>query len=214
MGCEAQYERENQEKPGETKGDTEKWRKIHLLGGKQVFFGWCTPTKTCVKKERKITCDMLQNTGDLKKPYVATPLLTKMWRFLTCIFAKRRTMMFKKNKTSNEENKKTTKRMEKGFGNKNRKPPKCARNDEETSNRIYGWFLFNLTKAKEQKKKRDKHWKTNKDRKPENKQRIDEKIKHCNWIVRGCSFSWKQSKEKTKRMKETRKQKKTTPPKN
>ena len=59
MGCETQYERENQEGPRETKGDTEKLRKIFFFfggGGKQVFsmfFGWCTPTKTCAKKGKK-----------------------------------------------------------------------------------------------------------------------------------------------------------------
>ena len=41
MGCETQYERENQEEPGETKGDTEKLRKKLLFlggGGTGVFY--------------------------------------------------------------------------------------------------------------------------------------------------------------------------------
>ena len=60
MGCETQHEREKQEKPRETKGDTEKLSKILFFfgggGGKQVFsmfFGWCTPTKICAKKGKK-----------------------------------------------------------------------------------------------------------------------------------------------------------------
>ena len=37
MGCETQYERENQEGPGETKGDTEKLRKSFFGGGNRCF---------------------------------------------------------------------------------------------------------------------------------------------------------------------------------
>ena len=42
MGCETEYERENQKGPGETKGDTERLSFFFLVGGgpggKTVFF--------------------------------------------------------------------------------------------------------------------------------------------------------------------------------
>ena len=58
MGCETQNEREKQEEPRETKGDTEKLSKIFFLGGggTQVFsmFFWLVhTTKNCAKKEEK-----------------------------------------------------------------------------------------------------------------------------------------------------------------
>ena len=65
MGCETQYERENQEEPGVTKGDTQKFQ---IFGGKQVFVyvflvGAHQPKLAQKREEKTITCDMLQNTG-------------------------------------------------------------------------------------------------------------------------------------------------------
>ena len=56
MGCETECERENQEGPGETKGDTEKLSKILSLWGKTgVFYVfWLVHTNQNLrKKERK-----------------------------------------------------------------------------------------------------------------------------------------------------------------
>ena len=57
MGCETECERENQEGPGETKGDTEKVSKILSLWGENrcflCFFGWCTPTKKVAQKRKE-----------------------------------------------------------------------------------------------------------------------------------------------------------------
>ena len=84
MGCETECERENQEGPGETKGDTEKLSKIFSLWGKTgvfyvVLVGAHQPKFAQERKEKKkITCHMLQ-TRVIKKPYVGTPLLTKNW---------------------------------------------------------------------------------------------------------------------------------------
>ena len=66
IGCETQYERENQEKPGVAKGDTQKFQ---ISGGKQVFsmFLWLVHTNQNLrkkgKKKKTISCDMLQNMG-------------------------------------------------------------------------------------------------------------------------------------------------------
>ena len=64
MGCETQYEKEDQEEPGEIKGDTEKLRKYLFFGGggwkTGVFnvFCLCTSTKLCPKKGQKtVTCE-------------------------------------------------------------------------------------------------------------------------------------------------------------
>ena len=68
MGCKTQHEREKQEEPRETKGDTEKLSKILFLGGNRCFLcflvGAHQPKFAQKRKEKKITCDMLQNTGD------------------------------------------------------------------------------------------------------------------------------------------------------
>ena len=81
MGCETKCERENQEGPGKTKGDTEKLSKILSLCGENRCFlcflvGAHQPKK--LRTKGKIICHMLQ-TRVIKKPYVATPLLTKSW---------------------------------------------------------------------------------------------------------------------------------------
>ena len=57
MGCETQYERENQEGPGETKGDTEKLRRILFGERKQVFsmFFWLVHTNQNLRKKGKKT---------------------------------------------------------------------------------------------------------------------------------------------------------------
>ena len=66
-------EREKQEEPRETKGDTEKLSKIlFFLGGgggnTGVFYvflvGAHQPKIAQKRKEKTITCDMLQNTGE------------------------------------------------------------------------------------------------------------------------------------------------------
>ena len=76
MGCETQYERENQKGPGETKGDTEKLRKFLLWGKAVVFYVfWLVHTnqKSCAKKEReKISSHMLQ-TRVFKKNHMLQP---------------------------------------------------------------------------------------------------------------------------------------------
>ena len=66
MGCETQYEKENQEEPGETKGDTEKLQCVG--GGRQVFsviFVCAHQPKFAhpQNKEKTITCDILQKPG-------------------------------------------------------------------------------------------------------------------------------------------------------
>ena len=120
MGCETQYERENQKGPGETKGDTEKLRKFIFCGGKQVFsmfFGWCTPTKKVAqKKERKkISSHMLQ-TRVFKKPYVATPPLDQKLVIYNLHCSERRNLLM-----SNQENEN---KKEEGSGNKKTGNPK------------------------------------------------------------------------------------------
>ena len=82
-------------------------------------------------------------------------------------------------------------------------------------NWIYGCsYVIKRKHTPKKQKERDKNSKTNEDRKPEKKQRIDEKRKHCNSIVRCCSFLWKQSqKNKKNKKKGDSKTRKTTPKK-
>ena len=113
---------------------------------------------------------MLQNTDDLKKPYVATPLLTKHWRFLTA-FLWKKNIDVEKPKRQMRTKRKT---KEKRLGNKKQETQKNEQGMMKI-NLIYGCFY--LIKRKQTKIKKDKQWKTNEDRKPEKKQRIDERKK-------------------------------------
>ena len=68
MGCETECERENQEGPRETKGDTEKLSKIFLCRGKQVFsmLFWLVHTNQNLRKKgkKKNNLSHVANTGD------------------------------------------------------------------------------------------------------------------------------------------------------
>ena len=68
MGCETECERENQEGPRETKGDTEKLSKIFSLWGKTgvfyvVLVGAHQPKFAQERKEKK-NLSHVANTGD------------------------------------------------------------------------------------------------------------------------------------------------------
>ena len=132
MGCETQYERENQKGPGETKGDTEKLREILFLVGENRCFlcflvGAHQPKFAQKRKETKKTCHMLQ-TRVFKKPYIATPLLTKNWWFTTCIVVKEEQWCFFYVKPGKSKKNKTRKGV---WKQKDRKPQKWARKDEK-----------------------------------------------------------------------------------
>ena len=106
------------------------------------------------------------------------------------------------------------KKRKKGLEAQRQETPK---NEQGKTKNIFNWiygcsYVIKRKHTPKKQKERDKNSKTNEDRKPEKKQRIDEKRKHCNSIVRCCSFSWKQS-QKTKRKKETRKQERQHPKK-
>ena len=213
MGCETECERENQEGPGETKGDTEKLSKILSLWGENRCFlcflvGAHQPKKLRKKGKKKITCHMLQ-TRVIKKPYVATPLLTKNWWFATCIVVKEEQWWLFNVKPGKIKKKK------KGLEAQRQETPK---NEQGKTKNIFNWiygcsYVIKREHTPKKQKERDKNSKTNEDRKPEKKQRIDDKRKHCNSIVRCCSFSWKQS-QKNKKKEGDSKTRKTTSKKN
>ena len=113
---------------------------------------------------------------------------------------------------SNQEKSKKRKR---GLETKRQETPK---NEQGKMKNIFNWiygcsYVIKRKHTPKKQKERDKNSKTNEDRKPEKKQRIDEKRKHCNSIVRCCSFLWKQSQKKKKKKKGDSKTRKTTPKK-
>ena len=101
--------------------------------------------------QKTITFHISQNRGYFNKSSVATPLLTKNWCFIGCLFVNTNTQMLTKNTTSNQEKSKDEK---KGFGRqKKTENPKTERIDEKTnSNLIFCCCSFHATKAKDQGK--------------------------------------------------------------
>ena len=67
MGCETECERENQEGPGETKGDTEKLSKILFLWGENrcflCFLVGAHQPKFAQKRKEKDNLSHVANTG-------------------------------------------------------------------------------------------------------------------------------------------------------